>query len=53
MQDNNYTVAVYEQKKKQVKLINCSIYSPGTYFSNDSVTFLTTLLYGVKNQLNQ
>ena len=39
MQDNNYTVAVYEQKEEAGKINRelVSIYSPGTYFSNDSV----------------
>ena len=39
MQDNNYTVAIYEQKEEAGKIIRelSSIYSPGTYFSNDSI----------------
>jgi len=40
MQDNNYTVAVYEQREEAGKISRelSSIYSPGTYFSNDSIS---------------
>ena len=39
MQEHNYTVAVYEQQIEAGNIIRTlsNIYSPGTYFSNDSV----------------
>ena len=40
LQDSNYTVAVYEQKEEipgNIKRELTNIFSPGTYFSNDSV----------------
>ena len=38
IQDNNYTVAVYEQREEAGKIerVLANIFSPGTYFSNES-----------------
>lgn len=40
IQDSNYTVAVYEQREEAGKINRelAAIYSPGTYFSNDSTS---------------
>jgi len=54
IQDSNYTVAVYEQREEAGKINRelAAIYSPGTYFSNDSTSISnnTTCIWCQKSE---